>query len=79
MKAIIAATILGIIMMFASIMVKNKKSIVALATVLLFVLLGVNIYDMTVTPATEPHPFFNNMLRVDRFSLWFNTLMTACS
>lgn len=79
MKAIIAATILGIIMMFASIMVKNKKSIVALATVLLFVLLGVNIYDMAVTPATEPHPFFNNMLRVDRFSLWFNTLMTACS
>ena len=79
MKAIIAATILGIIMMFASIMVKNKSSVVALATVLLFLLLGVNIWDIITTPATQPQSFFNNMLRVDRFSMWFNTLMTGCT
>ena len=79
MKAIIAATILGIIMMFASIMVKNKSSVVALATVLLFLLLGVNIWDIITTPATQPQSFFNNMLRVDRFSMWFNALMTGCT
>ncbi|MBS1688029.1 MAG: NADH-quinone oxidoreductase subunit N [Bacteroidetes bacterium] len=79
MKAIIAATILGIVMMFAGIMVKNKSSVVALATVLLFLLLGVNIWDIINTPANQPQAYFNNMLRVDRFSLWFNALMTGCT
>jgi NADH-quinone oxidoreductase subunit N len=79
MKAIIAATIFGIVLMFAGILVKDKKPIVNLAIVLLFLLLGVNIWDLVTTPDTAPQIYFNNMLRLDKYSLWFNTLMTGCT
>ncbi len=79
MKAIIAATILGIIMMFAGITVKSKKNAVTLAIVLLFILLGVNIWDLTQTSSVAPEAYFNNMIRIDRYSQWFNMLMTACT
>ncbi len=79
MKAIIAAAILGIMLMFAAIMMREKKSVVTLAIILLALLLGVNIWDLTETAATAPQAYFNNMLRIDRYSLWFNTLMTGCT
>ena len=79
MKAIIATTVFGIIMMFAGLMVNNKKSIVAIAAILFIILAGVNIWDLVATSADEPHLFFGNMLRVEHYSLWFNTLMTGCT
>ena len=79
MKAIIATTIFGIIMMFAGLMVNNKKSITTLASVLFAALLGVNIWDLVTTTANAPQLFFSNMLRVEHYSLWFNTVMTGCS
>ncbi len=79
MNAIYATTGFGIIMMFAGFMVNNKKNAAALATVLFAALLGVNIWDLVTTSANEPHLFFSNMLRVEHYSLWFNTLMTGCS
>ncbi len=79
MKAIIAATILGIVMMFAGVMVKHKKSAATLAIVLILVLLGVNIWDLVNTPHTARQAYFNNMMRIDRYALWFNTLMTGCT
>jgi NADH-quinone oxidoreductase subunit N len=79
MKAIIASTVLGIVMMFAGLLVKDKKAIGSLAIVLFMALLGVNIWDLMTTSPTEPQSFFNNMLRVDRYALWFNTLMTGCT
>ena len=80
MKAIIATTIFGVIMMFAGLMVSNKKSIVAIATVLFAALLGVNIWDLTATSADAANNlFFNNMLRIEHYSMWFNTLMTGCT
>lgn len=79
MKAIIATTILGIIMMFAGIMAKEKKPLTTLATILLVILLGVNIWDLTNTSSLAPESLFNNMLRIDRYALWFNTLMTGCT
>lgn len=79
MKAIIATTVFGIIMMFSGIMVNNKKSIAAIAAVLLAVLLGINIVDLTTTASDAPQSFFNNMLRMEHYSLWFCTLMTGCS
>ncbi len=78
MKAIIATTVFGVIMMFAGILVNNKKSIAALAALLFIALLGVNIFDLVNSPAS-PELFFNNMLRVEHSSLWFNTLMTGCT
>jgi NADH-quinone oxidoreductase subunit N len=79
MKAIIAATILGIVLMFASIMMREKKSVVTLSIILMAMLLGVNIWDLTQTAADAPQEYFQKMLRIDRYSLWFNTLMTGCS
>lgn len=79
MKAIIAATIIGVILMFAGFLVKEKKTAVTLATFLLAVLLGVNIGDIMQAPAAAPETFFNDMLRIDRYSLWFNLMMTGCT
>jgi NADH-quinone oxidoreductase subunit N len=79
MKAIIATTIAGIIMMFAALVMKEKKHAATLATILLFALLGVNIWDLVTTKPDAPQLFFSNMLRVEHYSLWFNTLMTGCS
>ncbi len=80
MKAIIATTIFGVIMMFAGLMVSNKKSIVAIATMLFAALLGVNIWDLTATSADAANNlYFNNMLRIEHYSMWFNTLMTGCT
>ena len=79
MKAIIATTVFGVIMMFTGILVHNKKSIAAIATLLFTLLLGVNIWELVATPANAPQYLFNNMLHVEHFSVWFNTLMTGCS
>ncbi len=79
MKAIIATTIFGVIMMFAGFMVSNRKTAVSLAAVLFAALLGVNIWDLTTTSPNAPVDFFNNMLRTEHFSLWFNTIITGCT
>lgn len=79
MKAIIAATVLGVILMFAGLFVKEKKSVASIAVFLLFALLGVNVWELATTAPTETLSFFNNMLRVDRYALGFNTLMTGCT
>jgi NADH-quinone oxidoreductase subunit N len=79
MKAIIASTVFGVVMMFAGFLVKDKKAAGSLAIVLFMALLGVNVWDLMATSPTEPQSFFNNMLRVDRYALWFNTLMTGCT
>ena len=79
MKAIIATTAFGIIMMFASLLTNSKKAVTTIAALLFVALLGVNIYELQTTPVDAPQMLFNNMLRIDHFSLWFNTLMTGCT
>jgi NADH-quinone oxidoreductase subunit N len=78
MKAIIATTVFGIIMMFSGILVNNKKTVASLAAVLFAALLGVNIWDLC-SAGDSSQLLFNKMLRIEHFSLWFNTLMTGCS
>lgn len=79
MKAIIAATLFGIIMMFAGFAVKEKRSLVGVATLLFVLLLGVNVWELCTAAGGVTVPFFNFQLTVSPFSLWFNTLMTACT
>jgi NADH-quinone oxidoreductase subunit N len=79
MKAIIAATILGIIMMYAGFVVKEKKSVLSIATLLFVLLLGVNVWELLSAKPGETQMFFNFQLTVTPFSLWFNTLMTAAT
>ena len=79
MKAIIASTVFGVIMMFIGLMVDNKKTVTMLAAMLFIALLGVNIFELSQSAAKGPELLFNNMLRIDYMSLWFNTLMTGCT
>jgi NADH-quinone oxidoreductase subunit N len=79
MKAIIAATIIGVIMMFMGVMAKNKSSVVTVATTLLLLLLGVTVWDLKAANAADVQSYFNNMLRLDAFGLWFNVLMAGCT
>ena len=77
MKAIIATTVFGIIMMFAGLLVDNKKTVTYIAGVLFLALLGINIAELCTT--TETQLLYNNMLRIDSLSMWFNTMMTGCT
>lgn len=85
MKAIIAATILGIIMMYAGFVVKEKKTVLSIATLLFVLLLGVNVWellDMMKLQSERPdgaQMFFNYQIVIRPFNIWFNTLMTAAS
>src|SRR5690606_30721573 len=79
MKAIIAAAIAGVIMMFVSVLVKEKKPIVTWATLLMCILFGVSIGELATTPKGVVEPLFNNMILISREGLWFNMLMTGCS
>ncbi|HTN16441.1 MAG TPA: NADH-quinone oxidoreductase subunit N [Chitinophagaceae bacterium] len=79
MKAIIAATILGILMMYAGFVMKEKKTILTIATLLLAVLLGVNIYELLMMKEGETIVLFQYQLTISRFSVWFNMLMTAAT
>ena len=79
MKAIIATTVFGVIMMFAGLMVDNKKTVTSIAAVLFLALLGVNIYELYTTSTNTAEMVFGQMLRLDHLSIWFNTLMTGCT
>ena len=80
MKAIIATTAMGIVMMFAGIVFKEKKGLATLAALLLALLLGVNIWELVSLPKTgKAISLFNDMLHIDKYAIWFNTLMTGCT
>jgi len=79
MKAIIAATILGIVLMFAGLFIKEKKTIVSIATAAFLALFGITIYEVVSASPTAPEMLFNNMLRIDSYAFWFNMLMAGCT
>lgn len=79
MNAIIAAAIAGIVLMLSGVMVKNRQTVTILATVLMTVLLGINIYEVLSPKADTLQVFYHDMLVFDKFTLWFNLLMTACT
>lgn len=64
--------------MFVSLSVKEKKNISIMASVLLAILTGVNIWELYQSlQNTGSEALFNGMIRFDTFSVWFNTLMSA--
>jgi NADH-quinone oxidoreductase subunit N len=78
MKPLIASALFGVIMMFAALSVKEKKTFTLIATLLLAVLTGVNIYELLhIMKGEVPEAMFNGMLRYGSFSIWFNTLMSG--
>lgn len=59
---------------------ENKKGAVNLAVFLLFALLGANIWELLESEPGQIVPsLFRGMMRIDRFSIWFNLLMTGCT
>lgn len=79
MKAIIATTVFGIVMMFTGILVSNKRSVAAIAAVLFAVLLGINLWDLAGASPNADNLVFNKMLNIGHYSVWFNTVMTGCT
>ncbi|NCX96036.1 MAG: NADH-quinone oxidoreductase subunit N [Chitinophagia bacterium] len=80
MEAIIATTLMGIVMMFAGLFVKDKRAIAGIAAALFLILLGVNVHELMNTSGKAPAVLlFNDMLRIDYTSAAFNTLLTACT
>lgn len=78
MKPLIASALFGVIMMFAALSVKEKKTFTLLATLLLVLLTGVNVYELThIMNGETPEALFNGMLKYGSFSIWFNTLITG--
>lgn len=65
--------------MFTGILVKEKRGVSTFAALLFFLLLGVNIWELSTISPNQPQVFFNNILRIDRYAVWFNTLMTGCT
>lgn len=75
MNAIILSAVLGVVMMFSSILVKNKGALKHIAAVGLLVLLVANIagtYGCNLF-----HIDVQNMLRFDKFGLFFNSIAIA--
>src|SRR5215216_297506 len=79
MYALIATTVCGIIMMMVGAFVQEKKGVATLASLLLLALTGINVWEAVTLPKTGATGLFNDALRPDKYSAWFNTLMTACT
>lgn len=79
MKPLIAAAIFGIVMMLSAVFFKSKKQSSRLALVLLFFLVGINIWQLVITlHSVEPSiRLFHDMLRFDAYSVWFNTILAG--
>jgi NADH-quinone oxidoreductase subunit N len=76
MNALILSAISGVIMMFSGLVLKQKKSIQILATVLLLAIIAVNIFELQGTPFVN----FDSeaMMVFDNFALLFILIAGVC-
>ena len=77
MNALIISAIMGVLMMFSGILLKQKRAIRGLALTGLFIAIVLNVMEMYGF-----HLFRINiagMLQFDRFALFFNTIAMACT
>jgi NADH-quinone oxidoreductase subunit N len=77
MNALIISAIMGVLMMFGGIVLKQKSAIRVLALAGLFIAIALNVMEIYGF-----HLFkisMNDMMRFDRFSLFFNSIAMACT
>lgn len=77
MNALILSAIAGVLMMFSSILLKEKSAVRTLATVLLLIIIGANVLELRGV-----HFFSVNtrgMLSFDRFALLFSLVANVCT
>lgn len=81
MKPLIATAVFALLFMLAALYVNEKKALSGLAVVLLTALTGISVWELcqALQSPADHALFFNDMLRVDVFSLWFFTLMSTVS
>jgi NADH-quinone oxidoreductase subunit N len=72
MNAIIVSGLLGVLMMFSSIVLKNRSAITVVAALGLAVLLTVNLLD--TYGIWSVHVNTHNMLNFEKFGMFFNTI-----
>lgn len=77
MNAILFSAIMGVVMMFASFLVRSSKLIRNLAILGMLFVLVMNVLEMTGM-FTVSFPA-NDMIHADRFSLFFNTIAFTCT
>ena len=77
MNALIISAIMGVVMMFSSVLLKQRSSVRAFALAGLFVAIVLNVMEMYGF-----HLFkidVTGMMKFDRFSLFFNTIAMSCT
>ncbi|HLW09423.1 MAG TPA: NADH-quinone oxidoreductase subunit N, partial [Fermentimonas sp.] len=78
MKPLIAAAIFGVLMMFASLNVKEKKNLSNFANVLMLILLSINIWELfDIYQLGTNVEYFNSMIVYEPLTVWFNTLIVG--
>ena len=77
MNAIIVSALLGVVMMFAGIMLKKSVQIQGVAILGVLALLGASVFDMNLV-AGETKTYYN-MIELNSLTAWFNVLITGCS
>lgn len=78
MILIITASIIGVVLLFASFLLKHTSSLLHLVTVLFAALFGVAIWEALQPTAILTQSFYLDAIRVDRFTNQFNVLITGC-
>lgn len=77
MNAILFSAIMGVVMMFASFLVRSSRLIRNLAILGMLFVLVMNVLEMTdIFTVSFPA---NDMIHADRFSLFFNTIAFTCT
>src|SRR5690606_36396631 len=84
MKPLMATAVFAILMMFAALYAKEKRSLSNFAAILMLGLVGLNVWELVdysnlMHQSSADPLLFNKMLRVDNYALWFNVLMTSAS
>jgi NADH-quinone oxidoreductase subunit N len=78
MILIITASIIGVVLLFASFLLKQTSSLLHLVTVLFAAMFGVAIWEALQPTAILTQSFYLDAIRVDRFTNQFNVLITGC-
>ena len=77
MNALIISTIMGVVMMFSGILLKQKSAIRGLALTGLFIAIVLNVMEMYGFHLFQIK--IAGMMQFDRFALFFNTIAMACT
>ena len=77
MNALIISAIMGVVMMFSGVLLKQRSAVLAVALSGLFVSIVLNVMEMYGFHLFRVN--LNGMMHFDRFSLFFNTVAMGCT